>query len=161
MAERRATFQVLVGPNEGDTLNVERGYCRLIGRHLSEHETVLMDPEGNRELDASANELLQKRFEPAAVAGTKEAAGKEKRRGGRASAGAAPYTRGPDIILSDGAISRAHAMIFADESGPGIIDLASTNGTYVNNKRVTSSMLEDGDVVVLGSSELTVQSRKK
>lgn len=154
MADRRATFHVLVGPNEGDTLNIEKGYCRLIGRHLSENETVLMDPEGNRELDATANEMLQTKF--ASPAGKQ--ADKAKQAGARAKA---PFHRGQDIILSDGAISRAHAMIFADEAGPGIIDLASTNGTYVNNKRVGSAMLEDGDVVVIGSSELAVRLRKK
>ena len=158
MAERRASFHVMVGPNEGDVLQVERGGCRLIGRHLSEHETVLMDPEGNRELDAAATDAMHKRFGNK----SKDEKGPHRQASGSADTRArSPFARGPDIILSDGAISRAHAMIFADETGPGIIDLASTNGTHVNNKRVGSAMLEDGDVIVIGSSELSVRFRKK
>lgn len=161
MAERRATFHILVGPNEGDVLQIERGGCRLIGRHLSEHETVLMDPEGNRELDAAANDMLNKRFGGGDAEPKSAQKPSPKQPAAPRMRSPSPFARGPDIILSDGAISRAHAMMFSDESGPGIIDLASTNGTYVNNKRISSAMLEDGDVIVIGSSELAVRFRKK
>ena len=159
MGEQRAAFQVIVGPNEGDTLHVETGACRLLGRHLSEHETVLMDPEGNRELDAGASEMLSQRL------------GERGGHGGKAHAPAKPparsraanpdYQRGPDVILADSAISRAHAMLFVDKGGAGIVDLASTNGTYVNNKRIASAMLEHGDVIAVGSSEIAVTVRSR
>ena len=49
---RRAILTVVSGPNTGDSLTIEMGTCRLVGRHLSESETAMMDREGNRLLDA-------------------------------------------------------------------------------------------------------------
>lgn len=159
MPQRRAVFKVVVGPNEGDVLNVEEGACRLIGRHLSENETVFMDRDGNRKLEPAASEMLSQ--------GLRQANSKPSKKPGRkaeaepqAPAAGGGYTRGPDIILADGAISRAHAMLFVDPQGVGIIDLASTNGTYVNNARTASRMLEDGDVIAIGSSEVAVSLRR-
>ena len=69
------------------------------------------------------------------------------------------FERGSDIVFADDSISRAHAMVFYDESGVGIIDLASTNGTFVNRERISSALVHDGDTVTLGSSDLAVQIR--
>ena len=153
MSQRRAIFKVTAGPNDGDTVSVELGACRLIGRHLSENETAFIDRDGNRVLDAAASKLLTQHLKersPAAPAAPQDGEGFS----------VTAFERGPDIIFSDDAISRAHAMLFYDPSGVGIIDLASTNGTYVNNERVTSTLVADGDTVSLGSSELTVTLRK-
>lgn len=152
MSQRRVIFKVTAGPNDGDTVSVELGACRLIGRHLSENETAFIDRDGNRVLDAAAagilSEHLKERNPNAAPSVDPEAFS------------VTAFERGPDIIFSDDAISRAHAMVFHDASGIGIIDLASTNGTYLNNERITSSLVSDGDMVALGSSELVVQVRK-
>ena len=40
-----------------------------------------------------------------------------------------------------------------------IEDLQTTNGTRVNGKRVRSGELSDGDVIQLGRTTLTFQSR--
>jgi pSer/pThr/pTyr-binding forkhead associated (FHA) protein len=37
--------------------------------------------------------------------------------------------------------------------------LASTNGTFVNNERVGSTLVNDGDLIALGNSEMTVRVR--
>lgn len=157
MKTQRATFKVLVGPNAGDTLQIELGSCRLLGRHLSEHETAFMDRDGNRVLDATASDLLGQRMGQ-----------QHKKRGRGTDKGAVipaarldAYERGPDIILADDAISRAHAMLFYDETGVGIIDLASTNGTYVNGERIGGAMVHDGDVVALGATEVAVSWRER
>ena len=148
MSQRRAILKITTGPNKGDTVSVEMGACRLIGRHLSENETAFIDHEGNRVLDAAASRILSDHLQerdPQRV----PAAEPEK-------FNAAAFERGPDIIFSDDSISRAHAMVFHDASGIGLIDLASTNGSYVNEQRVTSTLVQHGDVVALGSSELIV-----
>ena len=152
MSQRRAVFKVISGPNNGDTVSVEAGACRLIGRHLSENETAFIDRDGNRVLDGAASNILSQHL---------------KERSPQAGTAAPPsefsveaFERGPDVIFADDAISRAHAMVFHDASGVGIIDLASTNGTYINNERITSAHVRDGDTIALGGSELTVQLRK-
>lgn len=149
MAEQRATFKVSSGPNHGDTVSVEVGGCRLIGRHLSENETAFIDRDGNRMLDAAAAQVLTDHL-------------KERSPHGAVAPGAEGFSvtafeRGPDVIFADDSISRAHAMLFYDPSGVGIIDLASTNGTFVNDARITSALVKNGDKIALGSSELTVQ----
>jgi hypothetical protein len=133
-------------------VSVELGACRLIGRHLSENETAFIDRDGNRVLDAAASKLLTEHLKERSPAAPSPHEGE--------GFSVTAFERGPDIIFSDDAISRAHAMLFFDPSGVGIIDLASTNGTYVNNERVTSTLISDGDAISLGSSELTVTLRK-
>ncbi|MEK7703602.1 MAG: FHA domain-containing protein [Myxococcota bacterium] len=144
---RRVILTVTSGPNAGDTLKVDEGTCRLIGRHLSEHETALIDRDGNRILDAGAAEILIKHLKERAPA-TGITAPPEF--------SSAAFDRGPDAIFADDSISRAHAMIFFDTKGIGIIDLASTNGTYVNSERVGSAMVRDGDTLAIGGSELAL-----
>jgi diguanylate cyclase (GGDEF)-like protein len=55
-----------------------------------------------------------------------------------------------DIIVADASISRRHASIERTEQGYWISDLGSTNGTFVNEKRVDRSPLVPGDRVQLG-----------
>ncbi|MBK7975515.1 MAG: FHA domain-containing protein [Deltaproteobacteria bacterium] len=57
-----------------------------------------------------------------------------------------------ELAIADRNVSTLHAII--EPAGPGrfrIRDLESRNGTFVNGERVTDRVLEDGDVVVLGS----------
>ena len=147
---QRAVLTVSSGPNDGDTVSLEVGSCRLIGRHLSETETVLIDRDGNRLLDGQAanilTEHLKDRAPPTGVAPI-----------GEFSVNA--FERGPDIIFADDSISRAHAMVFLDTNGLGIIDLASTNGTFVNNERIGTAMVTDGDQVSIGNSDMTLKLR--
>lgn len=144
---RRVVLTVTAGPNAGDTMKIEEGTCRLIGRHLSENETALIDRDGNRILDAGASEILIKHLKERAPA-TGIAAAPEF--------SSVAFDRGPDAIFADDSISRAHAMIFFDANGIGIIDLASTNGTYVNSERVGSAMVHDGDSLAIGNSEISL-----
>jgi adenylate cyclase len=61
-----------------------------------------------------------------------------------------------DIILEDKLISRNHAMIRRlGRDGYYLIDMGSSNGTYVNKKRVTSPvLLRDGDSICLGEATM-------
>ncbi|MBC7794748.1 MAG: FHA domain-containing protein [Clostridia bacterium] len=141
---------VTAGPNDGDVVGLEVGSCRLIGRHLSETETAFIDRDGNRVLDSAAAEILSKHLKERAPDVSLSAL-----EGFSASA----FDRGPDIIFADDSISRAHAMVFYDAGGLGIIDLASTNGTFINTERIGSALIADGDVIAIGNSELAVKIR--
>lgn len=66
---------------------------------------------------------------------------------GRAVVGTAPDC---DAVMKDASISGRHAEFSASGSGFRVNDLGSTNGTYINDKRVTTSDLIDGDNVKLG-----------
>lgn len=57
-----------------------------------------------------------------------------------------------DIVLRDPNVSRSHAQITCSGQDWSIEDLNSTNGTLVNNRRVTRSPLRDGDVLTFGLS---------
>lgn len=59
-----------------------------------------------------------------------------------------------DITLLDEGISREHALVLFDEDAPGYVieDLASTNGTRVNGKRVRSAPLAEGDEIQIGQT---------
>lgn len=59
-----------------------------------------------------------------------------------------------DITLLDEGISREHAMVLYSEEAAAFVieDLASTNGTQVNGKRVRSSTLAEGDEIRIGTT---------
>lgn len=58
-------------------------------------------------------------------------------------------------IESDGQISKRHARLEIGEDGRfTLTDLASTNGTRVNGKRIESRLLNDGDEIILGSTRI-------
>lgn len=65
------------------------------------------------------------------------------------------------IMLSDSGVSRRHAKIVSSSDGMVvIIDLESTNGTYVNDQRVEMSPLREGMRVGIGpDAELTFTLR--
>ena len=60
-------------------------------------------------------------------------------------------SRRADVILGDSEISRTHALVWQEGGGAWIQDLASANGTLLNNVRIDGpSALTDGDSVTLG-----------
>jgi pSer/pThr/pTyr-binding forkhead associated (FHA) protein len=61
---------------------------------------------------------------------------------------------GSDIHLDNLAVSGTHANIFTIGEDSFIEDLNSTNGTLVNNKKITKHHLRNGDSVLIGKHEL-------
>lgn len=59
-----------------------------------------------------------------------------------------------DICLSDSSVSRLHAEIRWENNRFFLIDLGSTNGTYVDQKRVKKAVLKDKKVLTLGKIRL-------
>ncbi len=56
-----------------------------------------------------------------------------------------------DIHIDDSSASRRHAEIRPGLSSNYVIDLQSTNGTFVNDKKISVHKLEDGDYVRIGN----------
>jgi len=61
-----------------------------------------------------------------------------------------------DFILDAALVSRLHCRLEAGAHTLEVIDLSSTNGTYVNGMRVERAKLESGDRLRIGRVELTV-----
>lgn len=59
-----------------------------------------------------------------------------------------------DIVITDDYLSSRHATIRYEDSRYEIIDNDSTNGTFVNEKRVTKEELIDNDTLRVGRTEL-------
>jgi pSer/pThr/pTyr-binding forkhead associated (FHA) protein len=80
--------------------------------------------------------------------------GPEKGRVIRLAKGNSIMGRGKvDVKFKDQDISRNHSSIEAfSETQIFVRDLASTNGTFVNQKRVTYSKLSDGDIIQIGGT---------
>ena len=55
-----------------------------------------------------------------------------------------------DIFLDNLAISGEHANLFTIGEDSFVQDLNSTNGTYVNNKKITKHHLQSGDEITIG-----------
>jgi hypothetical protein len=74
---------------------------------------------------------------------------------GRCVVGKAPDC---DVHLNDPSISGRHAEFIAGRTGFRVNDLGSTNGTYVNDKRITNADLVDNDTVRLGRTNFKFKS---
>ena len=68
---------------------------------------------------------------------------------------------GPEnaIRLADGAVSGRHAGLSIERGRVEIVDLGSRNGVLVNGRRTPRRVLEDGDVVTVGLTELKFETR--
>ncbi|HEY3382821.1 MAG TPA: FHA domain-containing protein [Vicinamibacterales bacterium] len=65
-----------------------------------------------------------------------------------------------DFILDAALVSRVHCRFIAGDAGTlEVEDLKSTNGTFVNDRRVKRAPLEAGDRVRVGRMELVVERK--
>ena len=67
---------------------------------------------------------------------------------------------GSEILLDNMAVSGNHASIFTIGEDSFVQDLNSTNGTFVNNKRIAKHHLENGDIITIGNHSLTYLNEK-
>ena len=58
------------------------------------------------------------------------------------------------IQIADSEVSRQHAQLRKDETGYILLDLGSSNGTYVNAEKIREKRLATGDRILLGRSLL-------
>ena len=67
-----------------------------------------------------------------------------------------------DIHIDNPAASSRHAKVLTILDESFIEDLDSTNGTYINGKKITGHALQDGDSIFIGEHELVyVNPRSK
>ncbi|HEX5475258.1 MAG TPA: FHA domain-containing protein [Vicinamibacterales bacterium] len=62
-----------------------------------------------------------------------------------------------DFIVEAALVSRLHCRLTAGAAELEVIDLESTNGTFVNGERVSRAMLKAGDRLGVGRVELSVE----
>jgi len=65
---------------------------------------------------------------------------------------------GLEIHLDNLSVSGEHANVFSIGDDSFIEDLGSTNGTLVNNKKISKHHLKNGDVIVIGKHDLVFVS---
>jgi hypothetical protein len=61
-----------------------------------------------------------------------------------------------DIALSQGSVSRHHARLRRTREGWDVLDLGSTNGTWLNGRLVSSAVAQPGDVLSLADHPVVV-----
>lgn len=64
-----------------------------------------------------------------------------------------------DVVLSDPQLSRQHALIAINGTSARLEDLGSTNGTFVDEKRIQTAELVDRSEFRIGSHELVFVMR--
>lgn len=66
--------------------------------------------------------------------------------------------QGNDIILGKGNVSKRHSRLVLKDGRFIVVDLKSTNGTYVNGRKVTSPIVvKPGDKIYIGDFTLTIE----
>ena len=61
-----------------------------------------------------------------------------------------------DFIVDAALVSRLHCQLSAGATELEVVDLDSTNGTFVNGERTPRAVLRNGDRLGVGRVELTV-----
>lgn len=66
-----------------------------------------------------------------------------------------------DLVLDDVSVSSQHCRIRPEDGAFTLVDLKSTNGTFVNERRVTSHKLAEGDVIRVGEVQLQFRTDQR
>jgi pSer/pThr/pTyr-binding forkhead associated (FHA) protein len=65
------------------------------------------------------------------------------------------------VVIDQPAVSSHHACVFRDGAAFVLEDLQSTNGTFVNDRRISRCRLKHDDVIVVGTETLTFNERSE
>jgi pSer/pThr/pTyr-binding forkhead associated (FHA) protein len=66
-----------------------------------------------------------------------------------------------DFIVDAPLVSRVHCRLTAGAAELEVLDLDSTNGTFVNGERIDRALLKSGDRLGVGRVELTIEKSAK
>jgi len=67
--------------------------------------------------------------------------------------------QGNDIVLSKRNVSKQHARLTLENEQPVVVDLNSTNGTWVNGRKITSAQpLKQGDKIYIADFIITLEA---
>lgn len=166
-----SAYAVYVSPADFERLAEHQGYLeRAWGdllRNLARKVGVSFD-EGNPSVVMSARESMPLGAIDVQVAG---ASGLEKAFRLRTIEGVPPdgvYSLGglsrigrseeSEILLLDPSVSRAHAVVEVKAGEAVVRDLDSTNGTFVNGRRVKTELLKNGDELRFGNTRVRVEA---
>ena len=61
---------------------------------------------------------------------------------------------GNDLVINEETVSRNHCKVVQEEDGYVLVDLSSTNGTFINGIRIREAYLKSGCTVLLGKMEM-------
>jgi pSer/pThr/pTyr-binding forkhead associated (FHA) protein len=61
-----------------------------------------------------------------------------------------------DFIVDAALVSRLHCQLSAGAAELEVVDLESTNGTFVNGERIARALLRTGDKLAVGKVEFVV-----
>ncbi len=167
----------------GELASGALSFARARGYALRDRPRVTLQPEeslrpGEVEVDAEVSPIAE-----AAVAGGSEVPDSGTRvyqvpivrapeivievREPNRSARRVPLTGAPirigrapecELVLKDSRVSRRHARLHARDGVLVLTDLGSTNGTRVNDHRVTEVVLGAGDRILIGDTQMVVQA---
>jgi hypothetical protein len=141
------TLEVVRGPDAGRKFRIDVGHYRVIGRTYGAlGGTAVVSQGERRRLDAEDQRVIAEHLEKREAKGLK---------GARKEVDA--FDRDEDVELADDAVSQTHAMVFVDEAGISLVDVASTNGTHVNGRRVSEAELVTGDLLRVGETRFELR----
>jgi hypothetical protein len=66
-----------------------------------------------------------------------------------------------DLVINHPDVTAIHAILEVDENGAKIFDMKSTNGTYVDGKKVLSTEIKPGTTIKFGSQEFIFKEFNK
>jgi len=65
-----------------------------------------------------------------------------------------------DFVVEAALVSRLHCRLTASPDGVDVVDLDSTNGTYINDQRVKSGCIKSGDRLRIGRVEFKIEQQR-
>jgi hypothetical protein len=139
--------------------NLVRDLAAKVGVRLEDGKArVTMAPRANVpagaiEIEAGGAALVSKSFRLRTVEGVPPGeiyAIEGRSRIGRSDDG--------EIVLLDPSVSRAHAVVEVRAGEAIVRDLSSTNGTYLNGRRIESGSLQDGDELRFGNTRMLFEA---
>ena len=72
-----------------------------------------------------------------------------------------PFTIGRDrenkLYINSTSVSRFHAVLFLEDGEYLVQDMESTNGTFLNGKKVKKTRVQVGDKITIATVDLLVQ----
>ena len=66
-----------------------------------------------------------------------------------------------DVVLRDDTVSRYHCKIVQEDTAYVLVDLRSTNGTFINKVRVREAFLKPGCTIAVGQSQVKFAAREE
>jgi pilus assembly protein CpaF len=88
-----------------------------------------------------------------------EKGGAERREGYDQNEVTIGRVKGNDVLLPKGNVSKRHARLIMRDGRYIVTDLKSTNGTYVNHRRIThATLVREGDRIYIGDFVLRIES---